>query len=928
MDEKTSNWIASHVQSAEQDTPMPLLEKILSVPDYPVHYAMGQLLGPEARFMAQRHGEPVTLASMAPPDDILTRMAMGAAEAPLYPSTYALGYVGSKVAKGLKGLRGLAKGARAATKETGVVRAATKIGADEWERLAPEASRSLSPAKIPELPGRVPTQDPTLPPGVRRLALPEPKVRGVPPEGIEGPGFTIPPTSRLQAPQGGIDVPTQPVGATVPPNPIPTTAEDRALEAARRAPGPSRGLAPYDVAPGYPEGRIPMIAMRPVPGMKPGAQKAWEQLSLQMVRDNSTARAAQERMAVAELVDMADGSYQFTIPLGGSGGKPFRTRVGPPGGASSSALSGWTASELSSTEDAGAYNVTLWRSAQKGEIGPKTGFHLGEQPETAMAFGEPSAKGELSPLHRFELQVPKQNLLDLGTMTKDQATAEIIRAVSKASPATGRALASHTADWPYQLMNWAPVRNALTKAGVEWVRFPEEGPFPGRSITWFYLGPQQLKAAETVRASLVKMPVFTPAFRGYVATKVRLSTLRLAQKYMPSLAEGAMTDNLEMLDWMVQRDIMHPSFTPARTPDGKLISNRIEPAVRKMMDLPEFKALSKTEQLRGASIMERVPIFGAENPSGRPYHPYGGFTKAEDNVKLEDSSLRGLDTVKGCVGSCYECFANRLTGQALVCHGWPQKAKIVGVVPRFSKKNGMETLVRFGVNGDFSLDIPHSVREARGLMERSKAAGFFDYDPARHHVVITKLQGVDGWSKEAAAMFPNLMVSFDPMFSSDLRAAMGNVLWMRDNYPQVKIALRVRSFWSRNKELQQYQQMAYDFANNMNMRVLDTKMRFVRRYSPDLMELDPKKYVSLSPQWWALSSPADGVVNPKNLFVCNRAGVGCVGCLNCARVFDIKLRQLAEPTEEFVMNAEERARMEKFADAGGIWGTLAVPSTE
>ena len=247
------------------------------------------------------------------------------------------------------------------------------------------------------------------------------------------------------------------------------------------------------------------------------------------------------------------------------------------------------------------------------------------------------------------------------------------------------------------------------------------------------------------------------------------------------------------------------------------------------------------------------------------------------NLKSTGSNIITADTIRGCDQNCFECYVLKGGAQAQITHQNPIENKLIGTL-----KKG--EILRLGTSGEPGKNWAHTNKEAKALFERSKENGV---TPKNSLFFISKLLHLKGFDPKVER---NIEASLDPFYPAHMVKTMQNVIKVKKEHPNTTIALRIRSFESKNPQLQATLDAAIDFANKMGLDVLETRMRFVKNTSLEILQLDKDKYVKKARpgtekgNQWKLKKPALKGVKTKHK-VCDEGETGkCEDCKNCEKL--------------------------------------------
>jgi len=100
------------------------------------------------------------------------------------------------------------------------------------------------------------------------------------------------------------------------------------------------------------------------------------------------------------------------------------------------------------------------------------------------------------------------------------------------------------------------------------------------------------------------------------------------------------------------------------------------------------------------------------------------------------------------------------------------------------------------------------------------------------------------------------------------------------------VSVRVRTFFSKNQDLNEALQAAIEFAREYKYPIIETRMRFTSTISFKLLELDEKKYKRDGNQFKMTDTYLEherGTDTEKETYLCDEAALGCPGCRNCLK---------------------------------------------
>lgn len=264
---------------------------------------------------------------------------------------------------------------------------------------------------------------------------------------------------------------------------------------------------------------------------------------------------------------------------------------------------------------------------------------------------------------------------------------------------------------------------------------------------------------------------------------------------------------------------------------------------------------SAFDQMFDLEIKQRGEHFN--DPKWHPYaearQPVSSDRKS--NMKTE-GELIPLDTSRGCIGMCPSCYA--ATGgskQGKICFADPQPVELTG---HFS--DDPEMIRRIGEAGEPNMN-PLKWKQYSEQFKAEISAGqmtpqrldeyisrTYDWSYTNEQIkkvgldshgtwdgnkyvpggrdqtfIITKLQSLEGFDP---TVIKNLEVSVDPAMPDHFFKALKNVETLKQQSPGTNIMLRVRSVSSASDEINTLQKIAVDFANQHDMPILETRVRF------------------------------------------------------------------------------------------------------
>ena len=238
---------------------------------------------------------------------------------------------------------------------------------------------------------------------------------------------------------------------------------------------------------------------------------------------------------------------------------------------------------------------------------------------------------------------------------------------------------------------------------------------------------------------------------------------------------------------------------------------------------------------------------------------------SNQNAKTQGTNIINIDTIRGCKNACESCYAKYNTCYSIKNFDIPVK------VLEFKGKAKDENVYRIGNFGDPATDWAHTCETVKNLGLKK----FF---------VVTKLQDIKGFD---GSLIKNMQVSLDTLNKEHLDITLKNILSISKANPDVSIILRIRSFSSTDKRLNVQQEKAVDFAEKNNLRILETRIRFKRKYeSIEKYSLDTKDYEYRG----GFLRPKKGktfLKSNKRHSICDLKELKCAGCSNCKKLFGL-----------------------------------------
>ncbi len=277
------------------------------------------------------------------------------------------------------------------------------------------------------------------------------------------------------------------------------------------------------------------------------------------------------------------------------------------------------------------------------------------------------------------------------------------------------------------------------------------------------------------------------------------------------------------------------------------------------------------DQILDIEVRRRQKAFSEEG--WKPYAEESfNVSKLQGKNRKVGEELVDLDTSRGCIGMCPECYAAAGSAQSKKCFMSPQPVRLTGhfmedpdkirrigtsgepnidprlwkeVEPQFKQRIEdprpftQEELDRF-IDATYDWSYTNEQLKKSGLA----SPGRFDgkrYIPggADKTFVITKLQSLRGFDPEVTK---NLEVSIDPMIPSHFFRSLRNIEEIKRKYPQVNVMMRIRSIATSSDEINTLQKIAVDFANRHDIPVLETRVRFKNPSTMSMSQVLPEYY--------------------------------------------------------------------------------------
>ena len=193
------------------------------------------------------------------------------------------------------------------------------------------------------------------------------------------------------------------------------------------------------------------------------------------------------------------------------------------------------------------------------------------------------------------------------------------------------------------------------------------------------------------------------------------------------------------------------------------------------------------------------------------------ISKGAANEKAEGEYIP-LDTSRGCLNNCNECYACGLAKKSNLDFTKPTKVELIG-----NFQDDPTKIRRIGTSGEPSWDPIKEDYNWAWTNEQVKNTGLATPEGQKKTFIITKLNTVEGFDP---SIIRNLEVSVDPMNPQHFFQTMKNLDKLRELDPTLNVMMRIRSVSTASDEINALQQIAVDYANKTRTPVLETRMRF------------------------------------------------------------------------------------------------------
>jgi hypothetical protein len=184
-----------------------------------------------------------------------------------------------------------------------------------------------------------------------------------------------------------------------------------------------------------------------------------------------------------------------------------------------------------------------------------------------------------------------------------------------------------------------------------------------------------------------------------------------------------------------------------------------------------------------------------------------------------------------------------------------------------------DLIYRFGNMGDPATDWENTERllKEKDLLDKC--------------FVTTKLQSIENFS----GLIKKVQISLDPFNKEHLQITINNTSKILQRFEKLQTVMRIRSCSTYNEELMSLQAFAVEYANTLNLPVLETRVRFKKKDEAiETHELHAEHY-----------KYHKGFLRPKNglkflrdvqkHYACDLNGKKCAGCLLCLTLLGFKI---------------------------------------
>jgi hypothetical protein len=234
------------------------------------------------------------------------------------------------------------------------------------------------------------------------------------------------------------------------------------------------------------------------------------------------------------------------------------------------------------------------------------------------------------------------------------------------------------------------------------------------------------------------------------------------------------------------------------------------------------------------------------------------------NQKTLGSEIQNIDTIRGCPYSCESCYAERLSKISI------EDFKTAVPIEKLVGKVDPNKLYRIGNSGDPCVNWEHSEKIIKEKM-------------ILNNFVVTKLQTLKGYT----GFFHRLQVSIDTLNKAHFDKTVGNIYKLVRDFTEAQVVMRIRSLNSNDPSVMKRQEEAVQLANQLNLPILDTRIRFQRKASIEKHNLVADDY-----EWrgsWL--RPKHGRIflsDVDRYYDCDLFGNHCESCRNCDLPFENK----------------------------------------
>lgn len=234
--------------------------------------------------------------------------------------------------------------------------------------------------------------------------------------------------------------------------------------------------------------------------------------------------------------------------------------------------------------------------------------------------------------------------------------------------------------------------------------------------------------------------------------------------------------------------------------------------------------------------------------------------------KVKGTSICSIDTVRGCTNNCVSCFAKKNSRKGeLFC----QPVEI----EEYTGKVHDNLIYRIGNCGDAATNWKNSEK----LIKKKKITNNF---------CVTKLQSIKGFT----GLFKRLQVSVDPINPKHFETTLRNVDYILKNFSDTEIILRILSLKCLEEDINERIKLAVTFANTLDLKVIETRWRFIRKDTIKRIKLNLKYYKSVIGYAY-YPNYTFGLKGINNRYVCDKNHKKCAGCGLCITLWRNKFNK-------------------------------------